>query len=211
MNNLSSRCVQYYLEDVCDKKMIENFIEKDENEDEIDIEEITTIVHKYFSYIKKGDVLHLCRDRYRNDGTYIYTGKKISLLDFNVDEYGSVPSEYLVNKEYPPKYWSNAICHNNYVWINTKDINIDTFKYIGSCINENKNIFSVNIYDYTLFLSLNDEMIELDVVTYFNFNDNICCEYELLYFEDDFNQIENNNKIIDLSSDKANYLYYVIK
>ncbi len=69
--------------------------------------------------IRRGDVVHIAViGSYRNEGKYIYDGKKLVDLEYRGDEYGSVPSNFHVIEEFPIHYWTDIIVHNHIVWFN---------------------------------------------------------------------------------------------
>lgn len=72
-----------------------------------------------------GDVIHLWEDGYRNDGVTIYNGTK-AYLNYIIDDYGSVPTEFRVGGMIPLDYWD--IAHNYIINI---DIDFDELKQNG--------------------------------------------------------------------------------
>lgn len=68
---------------------------------------------------KRGDVIGVSHQMgYRNQGLYMWTGTKAVYLDSEIDDYGSVPAEFQVGKEFPANYWSGIITHNSIVHVN---------------------------------------------------------------------------------------------
>ena len=68
--------------------------------------------------LRLGDVVHFCRySAYRNDGKVIWNGNSAVYLDTDSDEYGALPSTFVMNDNLPLNYWHNAIAHNNYIWL----------------------------------------------------------------------------------------------
>ena len=76
---------------------------------------------------------------YRNDGIAIFDGEKIINLDFESDDYGTLPSQFTVlqltttGHRYPVNYWHDVfqegwlgLTHNHYVWF-------DHRPYIDQC------------------------------------------------------------------------------
>jgi len=57
---------------------------------------------------------------YRNCGKFIWNGKHILELDSEIDEYGSVPSNFRF-PEYPLNHFHDSITHNYIIWL-TKPI-----------------------------------------------------------------------------------------
>lgn len=73
---------------------------------------------------KRGDVVRLeSVPEYRNDGVYIYNGRTVVNLYYDIDDYGSVPPEFTpIEEELPIDYWSECIDHNSIVWVRTDTI-----------------------------------------------------------------------------------------
>lgn len=67
----------------------------------------------------RGDVIGIKNTKgygYRNVGKCMWDGKKVVELALDFDEYGHVPSEFLVGKEFHAMYWANVIEHNEFVY-----------------------------------------------------------------------------------------------
>ena len=62
--------------------------------------------------INRGDIICFGGRVYRNEGVWIWDGKKIISLDTDIDDYGSVPLEFKVGKEFAPDHWVKIIEHN---------------------------------------------------------------------------------------------------
>lgn len=76
---------------------------------------LTKYIRENGILIRRGDVVSLLPQskRYRNDFTYIWNGEKVIELDYTIDDYGSVPPEFVVtDTEFSPDYWIHAIAHN---------------------------------------------------------------------------------------------------
>lgn len=88
---------------------------------------------KYKHLLKRGDVIGILNHPgygYRNDGKLMWDGEKLVDLEFEIDEYGSVPSIFIVGKEFDSAlYWQQepiyqrtftqcnfAVVHNNYIY-----------------------------------------------------------------------------------------------
>ena len=72
------------------------------------------------SKLKRGDFLSLepNEDRYRNEGLYIWDGKKAVELDDTIDEYGALPRSFMVSDtEFNPHYWVQGMAHNGIFWL----------------------------------------------------------------------------------------------
>lgn len=75
-------------------------------------------IKKKFS-VRRGDLIHLeCESEYRNDGKFIFDGNNFIQLDFEPDDYGTVPSQFKILDDtlaFSPIFWIGVICHNSYV------------------------------------------------------------------------------------------------
>jgi len=67
--------------------------------------------------INRGDIICFGGRVYRNEGVWIWDGKKIIPLDTELDEYGGLPSEFKVGKEFAPDHWIKIIEHNTIIWL----------------------------------------------------------------------------------------------
>jgi hypothetical protein len=92
--------------------------------------------------LTRGDLIYLEPELgYRNSGKYIFDGKEIKDLNYDIDpsraatsevdprpcsrvneDYGSIPEEFQVITEFPIHYWDNRIEHNTLVPFNFKNI-----------------------------------------------------------------------------------------
>lgn len=94
-------------------------IQKIENGDDID-DNTCTIVDKYINNLpnnrkpRNGDCMCLVKNRYRNDGLLFWNNKTV-LPDYDVDDYGAVPSCFNTLVDYNPKYWVDIVDHNYYI------------------------------------------------------------------------------------------------
>ncbi len=130
-------------------------------EDEISKECLATLTK---AAIKKGavrgDVIHIFKLDYRNDGKTIFDGEKVINLD-DTDEYGNVPKQFKVydikDGYRPAKYWNEVITHNNYVWCDvSKDkteimANITSGKCPAVSINDKDSDIKMSDTHYTWF------------------------------------------------------------
>jgi hypothetical protein len=66
--------------------------------------------------IKCGDIINF-QGSYRNEGKWIWDGTKIVNLDTEVDDYGSVPPEFKVGKDFQPNHWIDVVDHNSIIWL----------------------------------------------------------------------------------------------
>ncbi|MFS8159577.1 MAG: hypothetical protein ACMG6E_05075, partial [Candidatus Roizmanbacteria bacterium] len=78
--------------------------------------------------LRRGDVLHcVWVGDYRNLGKYLWDGKKVVSLDFDLDDYGSIPPQFSA-LEFPLGYFSDAIENNRINWLSpyqTKQVTND--------------------------------------------------------------------------------------
>lgn len=65
--------------------------------------------------LRNGDIVQLGEKVYRNDGKFIWDGKELQTLDFDIDEYGALPRNFTF-PTFPLKYWDEAIAHNFVRW-----------------------------------------------------------------------------------------------
>lgn len=79
---------------------------------------LTKAITKKFIYqnnLKRGDVLHLqWIGNYRNEGKFLWDGSKAVNLDYTIDDYGSVTTEFAF-PEFRPDYFLESIKHNEIV------------------------------------------------------------------------------------------------
>ena len=94
------------------------------NQDEQDkkvLEAMTQTVVETLNDIKRGDIVCIGEADYRNDGKFIWDGKTVQELHFDIDDYGSVPPEYAY-PEFPLEYWDDSIDHNFIRWVSEADV-----------------------------------------------------------------------------------------
>jgi hypothetical protein len=75
--------------------------------------------NRAFVGIARGDVVILDTDAgYRNNGKFIWDGKKVIGLYTEVDDYGSLPPEIEIadDNDFEPDSWEDLIDHNEYIW-----------------------------------------------------------------------------------------------
>lgn len=88
------------------------------------------------SFMSRGDVIHFEGDDYRNANKMIFDGEKLVDLHYDVDDYGSVPPEFVVgdkNDEFNIGDFEDLICHNSINWLSKEKLKEITFS-----IDENK-------------------------------------------------------------------------
>ena len=110
--------------------------------------------------IKRGDTICFGGRVYRNEGVWICDGKKIISLDTDIDDYGSVPAEFKVGKEFAPNHWIKIIEHNTIIWL--EDELYDQIKFYK----ENNKIYGkLMIFDkeYTILIQEADDLNEEEI------------------------------------------------
>lgn len=110
--------------------------------------------------IRRGDTICFGGRKYRNEGVWIWDGKKIIPLDTDIDDYGSVPTEFKVGKEFAPDHWSKIIEHN--CLIHLEDELFDQIEFYK----ENNKIYGkVKIFDkeYKIVIQEADDLNEEEI------------------------------------------------
>ena len=72
-----------------------------------------------FVNIASGDTVVLESEAgYRNNGVFMWNGKKVINLYTDVDDYGSVPPEIEISddNDFTAYSWENLVDHNNFIW-----------------------------------------------------------------------------------------------
>jgi hypothetical protein len=72
------------------------------------------------SFMARGDVIHFGNDDYRNNDKMIFNGEKLEHLYTEIDDYGSVPPNYVVGDndgEFNIGDFSDVIDHNTINWL----------------------------------------------------------------------------------------------
>jgi hypothetical protein len=86
----------------------------------VDIDALTKYIldKKLCPNIKRGDTIILEEKAgYRNNGVYMWDGKKVIRLYTEIDDYGSVPPEIeITDDDFDPRSWHFLVDHNGYVW-----------------------------------------------------------------------------------------------
>ena len=78
-----------------------------------------------FSYMKRGDIIHFGNNYYRNNNKLIFDGEKLECLYTLVDDYGSVPPEYVVGdklEEFNIGDYEYLIDHNQIYWLSKETL-----------------------------------------------------------------------------------------
>ena len=82
------------------------------------------------SFMSRGDVIHFEGDDYRNNNKLIFDGEKLVNLYSDVDDYGSVPPEFVVGdkeEEFDIGDFEDLICHNTINWLSKEKLKEITF------------------------------------------------------------------------------------
>ncbi len=66
--------------------------------------------------LKKGDVIQLSWEDYKNNGTYFWDGEEVINISLEYDETGNVPEEWNF-PEFPIKYFDKILRWNSICWI----------------------------------------------------------------------------------------------
>ena len=91
----------------------------DDYDDEKLLKKMTAYAKKHFDGIKAGDVVSIESETgYRNEGVFIWNGKKVVNLYTKLDDYGSVPPEIEISddNDLDAYSWERLIDHNKIVW-----------------------------------------------------------------------------------------------
>ena len=83
------------------------------------LKKMTAYAKKHFDGIKEGDVVSIEYETgYRNQGVFIWNGKKVVNLYTKLDDYGSVPPEIEISDDnnLDAYSWEGLIDHNKLVW-----------------------------------------------------------------------------------------------
>lgn len=80
---------------------------------------------------KRGDIISLSSHgyHYRNVGKFIYDGKTLVNLRYDIDDYGSIPEQFKAIEEFPINYWQYLIDHNRYINIDVDKLKIKDALY----------------------------------------------------------------------------------
>ena len=105
--------------------------------------------------VKRGDLICFTKNGvksrgYRNEGVWMWNGEKMVNLCTEVDDYGSVPPEFTVGKEFLPSYWITKIHHNSIVWLDH-----DLYEKIEFVYIKEKIIGTISEYDYKILVENN--------------------------------------------------------
>jgi len=164
-----------------------------ENEESIDTvnDLVLDYIYDFTDYkLVKGDLICFTGlDDYRNQGVSIFDGCKIINLDYDIDDYGSLPEEFtVINDGVPIRYWENTekdkgIDHNHLVWFDHRIV-------------KQQLIDNVTEIDDNLFTS-------------FEYNDKTYKIYDHLSFFDDESRNTKEQFIKILSEDTLLLLQFI--
>lgn len=120
----------YYASKFISSKILRYIVRcyKKDNNDPDSLETLNEYIENT-DILKRGDIVNILeeKERYRNDGSYIWDGKKLIDLNYgDYDDYGYVPKEFDISEFGPKDYFSNSIDHNHLIshkpTISKKDI-----------------------------------------------------------------------------------------
>ena len=77
-----------------------------------------------FPDIKRGDVVTVDIEGYRNENRHIWTGEYLTDLYFDVIDYGTVPPKFTFAEFPDPHYFADSIAHNYLFWVHIIPENI---------------------------------------------------------------------------------------
>jgi len=89
--------------------------------------------------LKHGDIIIFNKSgeyegRYRNDGVYIWNAHDnyIQFLEYEIDDYGYVPYNFKVGKDFLPDHWLNVIDHNTILYLDNELYENMTFSQMNN-------------------------------------------------------------------------------
>ena len=110
-------------------------VDEDPDEEELlpllNTKNIKRQINQSGNQLKRGDLIAPKSDLYRNDNIFIYDGKKFILLNYEVDDYGSVPAQFKAVSEFPIDYWVNRIDHNYHINADPKKFKFGRVQNLG--------------------------------------------------------------------------------
>jgi len=113
----------YYVDAHIFSKVYEN--DDSDYDSGYDQDEDPDFLRKLNEYVKlylkpaRGDIIDTVFEdrRYRNEGKYIFDGKNVIELDFEIDDYGAVPPQF---QDFAIGWWKDTIAHNNMQYLSTE-------------------------------------------------------------------------------------------
>lgn len=182
------------------------------SEDEEFENEATEIYKNSFLFskcpLKRGDLIRFKTNYYpsTNDGKFIYDGQSLLSLDFEYNENGSCPKEFLVINEFPIKYFTESIINNSLVYSNISDVKLtqlkkdsfDAYSYILYSFYKNNKKYCLFAYSDTSDINIKLEDMLLKIK-----NENL---YEAgidpyIFDSDQINKIHKVIESFDISPD----------
>lgn len=140
------------------------------------LRELFNKIHDLGYKPKRGDVVIMKQfSGYRNNGILIYDGEKLRSLEFDIDDYGSVPKSMKVITEFPINYWEGIILHNKIVHFDITTLipsltvnNLYKFTEENDSNKKNNRVYIVfpftdqtgKIYYITITDNITDEMLD---------------------------------------------------
>lgn len=182
------------------------------------------------SFMKRGDVIHFGNDDYRNNNKMIFDGEKLQHLDTNVDDYGGLPSNFVVGDnedDFNIGDFEDIIDHNEINWLSKdklKEIKIyESNGEIFGNVTIKENIWKINFEinedtefnlgytrrysrQYKCLLDNNNIIINTNPIT----------KYLLKTIENQDNSklvdlIKCNNKVFIISNYGKNYSWFIFQ
>lgn len=143
------------------------------------------------SFMKRGDVIHCGNNHYRNNNKLIFNGEKLEDLYTIIDDYGSVPPDYVVGdnpEDFNIGDFEALIEHNQINWLSKETLSkIELFEkneeIIGKVMIKNKLWF----IQFTYYTSYEHDLESLQ--TYIN---KLVTNYDDLKNRHPFNRNGNN-------------------
>jgi len=136
----------------------------------IDLDNILNDILDKLDDIVRGDLLCCYGLNVHNEGVCIFDGSKFINLDINVDCYGNLPSQFLIN-DTSPYYWKPisknvkrgldevikiGIENNYYCWLDTHHHDLLKYLIYDNKINKFKTNFKSNNINYTIIFYFSD-------------------------------------------------------
>lgn len=134
---------------------------------------------KVFPTIKRGDIINF-EGSYRNENKLIFDGIKLIELYTEIDDYGSVPPQFKVGKDFKPNHWLNIIDHNGIVFLEDELYNkIEYFEV------DNKKIGTIKIFDinYNIYFCYSPKNLSIDNIKKYIEKEKPCFHYDGTTFE----------------------------
>ena len=162
------------------------------------------------SFMDRGDVIHFGNDDYRNNNKMIFDGEKLINLDTDVDDYGGLPSEFVVGDnegEFNINDFEDLIDHNTINWLSKDKLKeIELYEKNGTIkgkVTIQNKLWKIHFEvhedvefntGYGRHYSRKYNCVQEDDNIYININPNT--KYALKTIED-----QDNKKLVDLIKD----------